>query len=89
MDVQRRVYQAVATLAAGFLATHAVRLAWRLATRDKAPEDTDDLGVATGTAVVFAGLLGAATAIAQTLAARHALKTVAQHQRPAAEATEG
>jgi hypothetical protein len=80
VDIQRKVYRTVATVLAGFLATRAVALAWRIASGQKAPEDTEDPSVRTSQAVVFAGLLGAATAIAQTLAARRALSAVAKHE---------
>jgi hypothetical protein len=86
MDLQRRIYRTVATLAAGFLASHLVALVWRLTTKQRPPKDGEDLSVATSTAVIFAGLLGAATAIAQTLAARHALKAVAKHEQPTGDA---
>jgi F0F1-type ATP synthase membrane subunit c/vacuolar-type H+-ATPase subunit K len=82
MDVQSKVYRTVATMAAGFAASQLVAIVWRLATKSKPPKDAEDLGVATTTAVVFAGLLGAATAVAQTLAGRHALKAVAKKERP-------
>ncbi|MDR1151224.1 MAG: DUF4235 domain-containing protein [Bifidobacteriaceae bacterium] len=82
MDLRRTIYRTVATVAAGFLATHLVALVWRLAVKEAPPKDAEDLGVPTSRAVVFAGLLGAATAIAQTLAARRALVAVTRRERP-------
>jgi hypothetical protein len=82
MDVQRKVYRLLATVAAGFVASHAVAIAWRIATKEKAPEDTEDLTVQTSRAVIFAAVLGAATAAAQTLAARKALWIVGNKERP-------
>jgi predicted amidohydrolase YtcJ len=88
MDLQRRIYRTVATIAAGFIASHAVGLLWRLATKQQPPEDGEDLSVPTSHAVAFAGILGAATAVAQTLAARHALRSVAKHERSTVEAAD-
>ncbi|MDR1294583.1 MAG: DUF4235 domain-containing protein [Bifidobacteriaceae bacterium] len=81
MDLQRTIYRTLATVAAGFLPTHLVGLVWRLAVRQAPPKDAEDLDVPTSQAVVFAGVLGAATAIAQTLAARRALVAVARRER--------
>jgi hypothetical protein len=83
MDLQRRIYRTVATMAAGLLATHAVTFLWRLATRERPPKDPEDLDVPASTAVIFAALLAAATAIAQTLAARRALAVTPRHPAPA------
>jgi hypothetical protein len=71
MDFQRRIYGWAATVVAGLVASHLVTLAWRLATRSRPPADTEDPRVPTSTAVTFAAVLAAATAVAQTLAARH------------------
>jgi hypothetical protein len=73
---------------AGLVAAQVVGIVWRVATKSKPPKDTQDLGVATFTAVLFSGLLGAATAVAQTLAGRHALRSVAGRQQPSEEAAE-
>jgi hypothetical protein len=86
MNLQRSIYSGIAGFVASFVASHAVALAWRIATRQKPPKDADqDLGVATSSAVIFAGLVGAATAIAQTLAARHALRALTDRGDPEAE----
>jgi uncharacterized membrane protein required for colicin V production len=84
MDLQRRIVRTVATVAAGFLASHVVTVVWRLATRQAPPRDTDDLAVATSTAVVFAGVLAAATAVAQTLVGRYAAKVALNAARRSA-----
>jgi len=86
MDIQRKVYRTMATVAAGFVAGQVVSLLWRVATKAKPPRDTEDLEIATASAVTFAALLGGATAAAQTLAGRHALKAVAKHEAPTAQA---
>jgi hypothetical protein len=85
MDLQLKIYRSAAAIVAGFVASHAVALAWRLATGQTPPQDNDDLTLTTSSVVVFAGLLGAATAIAQTLATRQALRTVAKRERRTVE----
>jgi hypothetical protein len=73
MKLTKWLYTTVATVAAGFVATAAVKLAWRLASGDQAPSDPEDLTASTLQVTVFAALVAAAAAAAQTLAGRKAL----------------
>ena len=72
MSIHSKAYRAVVTMAAGLVASNLVALIWRMAMKDKPPKDTEDLELATTTAIAAAGLAGAATAVAHTLAGRHA-----------------
>ena len=72
MSVRSRLHRSVATMIAGVVAARLVAAVWRLATKEHPPEDTEDLDVKTPTALAFAGFLGAATAVAHTVAIRHA-----------------
>ncbi|MDR1824806.1 MAG: DUF4235 domain-containing protein [Bifidobacteriaceae bacterium] len=73
MKIVQRLYTTVATVAAGFVAAKVVKLGWKAVSGSKAPDDADDLSASTVQVALFAGLLAAATAVAQTLASRKAL----------------
>jgi len=75
MGIQRRLRRSFLTMVAGIVATRLVTAIWRVATKESPPEDTEDLEVSAPTAVAFAGLLGAASAVAHTIAVRHAKRT--------------
>jgi len=75
MSVHRRLRRSLLTMVAGFVATRLVTSIWRFATKESPPEDTEDLEVSNASAVGFAGLLGAASAVAHTIAVRHAKRT--------------
>jgi hypothetical protein len=80
MKLIKRLYLAAATIAAGFVASHLVKLIWRAISGKKPPEDSDDLTASTIQVTVFAAALAAATAIAQTLASRKALSLFEAHE---------
>ncbi|MDR2378773.1 MAG: DUF4235 domain-containing protein, partial [Bifidobacteriaceae bacterium] len=77
MKSPKRIYGALAAVAAGFLASRLVKLVWRAVSGQRAPEDAEDLTASTIQVTVFAALLAAATAVAQTLASRKALGALA------------
>ncbi|MDR2564949.1 MAG: DUF4235 domain-containing protein [Bifidobacteriaceae bacterium] len=73
MRLTQRLATSLAAVAAGFIASHLVKAVWRGVSGQDAPEDPDDLAVSTIQVTVFAAVVAAATAIAQTLATRKAL----------------
>ncbi|MDR1798507.1 MAG: DUF4235 domain-containing protein [Bifidobacteriaceae bacterium] len=73
MKIVQRLYTTVATVAAGIVATQVVKRVWKAVSGNDAPMDSDDLSEPTLQVALFAGLLAAATAVAQTIAGRKAL----------------
>ncbi|MDR1442607.1 MAG: DUF4235 domain-containing protein [Bifidobacteriaceae bacterium] len=70
MNLRTRLVSAAAVMAAGFVASHLVKLVWRAVSGRKAPEDAGDLTASTIQVTAFAALVAAVTAIAQTLVTR-------------------
>jgi hypothetical protein len=90
MKLTKWVLTSFATLAASFAATSLLKLAWRILSGRKAPEDPHDLTVSTLQVTLFAVLSAAAAAGAQTLATRGALEALGRWQKePAPEVEEG
>jgi len=73
MRISKRSTGWAASLGAGLLAGWSVRAVWRAVTREEPPSDREDLSRSTWQVTVFAGVLAAVTAIAQTLAQRQAM----------------
>jgi phosphopantothenoylcysteine synthetase/decarboxylase len=73
MKLTKRISIALIAGAAGFLASHLVKLAWRAVSGEDAPEEVDNLALPTVQVTVFAAVVAAATAVAETLGTRKAL----------------
>ncbi|MDR1393285.1 MAG: DUF4235 domain-containing protein [Bifidobacteriaceae bacterium] len=78
MKLTKWLYTTVATLVAGFVATQVVTLVWRTISGKPAPSDVEDMAESTAAVTVFAALVAATVAVAQTLAGRKALTLLAR-----------
>ncbi|MDR0592155.1 MAG: DUF4235 domain-containing protein [Bifidobacteriaceae bacterium] len=84
MQLSKRIASAAGAMAAGFVASHLVKAAWRAVSGRKAPDQADDLSIPTVQVAVFAALVAAVTAAAQVLASRRILAAPSGGTEPAA-----
>ncbi|MDR2454899.1 MAG: DUF4235 domain-containing protein [Bifidobacteriaceae bacterium] len=73
MKLTKWLFTTLAALAAGYVASEVVKLVWKAASGRDAPSDPEDLTASTLQVTLFAVVLAAASAAAQTLAGRKAL----------------